>query len=329
MSALTIVMYHYIRDLARSRYPGLKALTVKAFEGQLDYIIQHYRVCAVQDVVAARRGERRLPPNACLLTFDDGFLDHFTTALPRLLDRGLPASFYPPAVPVEGGRVLDTHKIHFILAACPDRAKLARQLLDMIEGWRGDVALPPTDALWRQHAVGSRFDGPEVVFVKRVLQRGLPTDVRSVLTQRLFEEFVGVDVRAFAQELYMDLEQLRCLRRLGMDVGGHGAEHVWLDALDRRAQDAEISRTLAFLARVHGGVPVDWVMCYPFGSYDETTLELLRSRGCALGLTTRAAVAPDLGRPLELPRLDTNDLPTSATAEPGAWTVEALRGGHG
>ena len=85
MSALTIVMYHYVRDLARSRYPGLKALTVDAFDGQLDYITRHYRVCSVRDVVAATRGEHRLPPNACLLTFDDGFLDHFTTVLPRLV----------------------------------------------------------------------------------------------------------------------------------------------------------------------------------------------------------------------------------------------------
>lgn len=329
MSALTIVMYHYVRDLARSRYPGLKALGVDAFEGQLDYIARHYRVCAVRDVVAAARGERRLPPNACLLTFDDGFLDHFTTVLPRLLARGLSAGFYAPAAAVEERRVLDTHKVHFILASCADPAKLARRLLDMIEGWRGDAALPPADALWRQHAVASRFDGPEVVFVKRVLQRGLPAEVRSALARRLFEEFVGVDERVLAQELYMDLDQLRCLSRLGMDVGGHGAEHVWLDELDRAAQEAEIGRMLAFLARVHGRAPVDWVMCYPFGSYDDVTLALLRSRACALGLTTRVALAHDLGRPLELPRLDTNDLPTSATGEPGAWTVEASRGGHG
>jgi peptidoglycan/xylan/chitin deacetylase (PgdA/CDA1 family) len=329
VSALTIVMYHYVRDLARSRYPGLKALTVDAFDGQLDYLTRHYRICSVREVVAATRGEHHLPPNACLLTFDDGFLDHFTTVLPRLVARGITAGFYPPAAAVEGGRLLDTHKIQLILAACDDTGKLARRLLELIDGQEGVNGTPSGETLWRQHAIASRFDGPDVIFVKRVLQRGLPEAVRAALAQRLLEEYVGVDEATLAHELYMEPEHLRCMARLGMDVGGHGAAHVWLDSLSRSAQAAEIEATLGFLARIYCRPPENWVMCYPFGSYDATTLELLRERGCALGLTTRVDVAHDLARPLELPRLDTNDLPTSVAAHPVAWTARVLEGTRG
>src|SRR5206468_139537 len=188
----------------------------------------------------------RLPPNACLLTFDDGFLDHFTTVLPRLVARGLTAGFYPPAAAVEGRRLLDTHKIQLILAACDDTGKLARRLLDLIDAGRGDDGTPSGEALWRQHAVASRFDGPEVIFVKRVLQRGLPEALRSALAQRLLEEYIGVDEATLAHEL-----------------------------------------------------------------------------------TTRVDVAHDLTRPLELPRLDTNDLPISAATPPDAWTVKVLGGERG
>lgn len=329
MSALTIVMYHYVRDLARTRYPGLKALTVDAFEGQLDYIARHYRVCSVREVVAAARGGHRLAPNACVLTFDDGFLDHFTTVLPRLVARGFSAGFYPPASAVEGRRLLDTHKIQLILAACDDTGKLARRLLDLIDARRRDDATPSGEALWRQYAVASRFDGPDVIFVKRVLQRALPEAARSELAQRLLEEYVGVAEATLAHELYMEPEQLSCMAQMGMDVGGHGAAHVWLDSLARPAQAAEIDATIGFLTRIHGRPPEDWVMCYPFGGYDATTLELLQDRGCALGLTTRVDVAHGLDRPLELPRLDTNDLPTSAAAAPVAWTTRVLEGRNG
>jgi hypothetical protein len=34
-------------------------------------------------------------------------------------------------------------------------------------------------------------------------------------------------------------------------------------------------------------------------------------------------VIKDLGSPLELPRLDTNDLPTAGTAPVSAWTLRA------
>jgi hypothetical protein len=50
-------------------------------------------------------------------------------------------------------------------------------------------------------------------------------------------------------------------------------------------------------------------MCFAYGSRDATTLRLLRESGCPLGLTTDVGVATTDDDPLQLPRLDTNDLP--------------------
>jgi peptidoglycan/xylan/chitin deacetylase (PgdA/CDA1 family) len=323
MSTLTIVMYHYVRDVARSRHRGIKSRTIEEFEGQLDYIERYYAVTTTRAVVEAARGGRPLPPNACLLTFDDGFLDHYTVVFPRLLARGLPGSFYPPAVVTQGVRVLDVHKIHFILAATADHRALANRVVELIDCWRREVELPSAGALaaehWRPSPVG---DGPETAFIKRVLQKGLPAAVRAGIVRALFEERVGIDEPVFARELYMDLTQLRAMVVSGMEVGGHGAEHVWLDQLDADAQRREIAATCAFLAQVYGSAPVDWVLCYPYGASDATTRRLAAEAGVALGLTTRTGIACDLRVPLELPRLDTNDLPLRADASPVAWTVE-------
>jgi len=43
----------------------------------------------MRDVVDAVHGRRALPDHACALTFDDGFLDHFTVVFPRLVARRL------------------------------------------------------------------------------------------------------------------------------------------------------------------------------------------------------------------------------------------------
>jgi len=321
VTTITIVMYHYVRSRERGRYPGLKVRSVEEFEGQLDYIVRHYRVCAMADVVAAVRGREALPANACLLTFDDGFLDHYTTVFPRLVERGLSASFYPPVAAIEGRRVLDTHKIQIILAVTTDHRALAQRLLAMVDEYRHEWALPDAATLRAQHMQSSRFDAPEIVMVKRLLQRGLPDPVRAGLTRRLFEECAGMDEATVAGELYMDLPQLRTMVRQGMEVGGHGAAHVWLDSLAPADQEDEIAQTAAFLQRVHGAPASDWVMCYPFGGYGADTLRLLGPAGCALGLTTRVDVTTDLDSPLELPRLDTNDLPTAGAAPVSAWTL--------
>ena len=77
---VTIVMYHFVRDLRRSRYPAIKGLDVERFAGQLAHIQRHYTVVRMEDVVAAARDPGvALPPRALLLTFDDGYAEHYQT----------------------------------------------------------------------------------------------------------------------------------------------------------------------------------------------------------------------------------------------------------
>src|SRR5450755_1876778 len=216
---ITIVMYHYVRDLPRTRFPRIKGLLTEKFEGQLDYISGHYFVCSLADVIAASRGERELPPNACVLTFDDGLADHYQTVFPRLLDRGFTGAFFPSARPVEDHRVLDVHKIQFILAATEDHAALGRDLLRRIDEFRGRFAIPPENELWKQFAVAGRFDPPETFFLKQMLQWALPQAVRSEVTDQLFQQYVSADETSFSQELYMDVLQLRQMIASGMEIG--------------------------------------------------------------------------------------------------------------
>ena len=35
---LTVIMYHYVRDLKHSRYPDIKGLQVEEFRGQIQYL---------------------------------------------------------------------------------------------------------------------------------------------------------------------------------------------------------------------------------------------------------------------------------------------------
>jgi hypothetical protein len=204
--------------------------------------------------------------------------------------------------------VLDVHKIHFILAALGDAQRLLEEVLQLMNGLRGAFDLPDERVLRRRFLHAGRFDPPEVVFIKRVLQHGLPRPARAAIAAELFRRHVTADEAGFARELYLSVAQLQEMAAEGMDIGGHGRSHEWLGHLDAVAQAQEIESTRGLLADVLGTRPRDWIMSYPYGSYDSTTLALLSESGCALGLTTRVGVADDLSCPLELPRLDANDL---------------------
>ncbi len=77
MSKLTIVMYHYVRDLRHSRYPEIKGLQTELFEQQIAYIARRYNPISAYDLIEAVVGGEELPPKAILLTFDDAYIDHF------------------------------------------------------------------------------------------------------------------------------------------------------------------------------------------------------------------------------------------------------------
>ncbi len=51
-------------------------------------------VMATRDYIAAREGGARLPPRPVLLHFDDGYLDNYVNAVPILVARGMPATFF-------------------------------------------------------------------------------------------------------------------------------------------------------------------------------------------------------------------------------------------
>ena len=320
-SPLTIVMYHYVRELENSRYPAIKGLSLDSFVEQLDYLQRRYVVVRPEDVIAAAKdGGYGLPRNAALLTFDDGYIDHYTNVFPILFDRGLSAMFFPSVAPARDGRVLGVNKIHFILASVDDPVAPMAAIFEALDEFRDTHDLFSNDEYFAAHGEPNRWDPAEIAFTKRMLQQVLPDPLREKILDRLFRRFVTVDEPTLARELYMSGEQLKVMVATGMYVGSHSTTHPWLNAIDRAAQADEIDQSLTFLAEI--GAPVrDWVMCYPSGSYDDSLLDILRDRACAVGLTTEPTIA-DLARhdPLLLPRLDTNHLPVEAGAHANEWT---------
>jgi peptidoglycan/xylan/chitin deacetylase (PgdA/CDA1 family) len=315
-SELTVVMYHYVRDLARSRFPAIKGLDLERFRGQLAYLRRHHRFVRVEEVLAAVRAEAPLPERAVLLTFDDGYSDHFRYVFPILDDLGLQGCFFPPVRPLRERVVLDVNKIHFTLAAAPDVGEVAAFCLARVDELRDEFGLRPAADYERELAVPSRLDDARTMLVKRLLQRGLPEAARARIAAEVFQRFVTADEAAFAEELYLTWDQVRTMRRAGMWFGSHGVTHRWLDSLEAPEQRWELAGAVALLDEL-GYEARQRVVAYPYGGFNETTLSVAGELAHGLGFTVEPRVAV-LGRddPLRLPRLDTVDLPCDPDAPP-------------
>lgn len=311
---ITIVMYHYVRDLVHSRYPEIKGLDIRLFEEQLAYIQDHFQVIRMEELLAAYEdGDfSSLPERPLLLTFDDGYIDHYTVVYPLLKKFGMQGSFFPNAKAVKEHRLLDVNKIHHILATAPID-ELVQECYHVMDQYResGGV-IPPNEQIFQELAVPNRWDPGEVIFVKRLLQNYLPEEFRGEAATRLFERYVGIREENFARELYMNRDQIYCMKQGGMYFGLHGYDHYWLGKLPQKQMQEDVDQALAYFSDVIDNK--NWVMNYPYGNYNQDVVDYIRSRGCRLGLTVEARDAELMtDDQYLLPRWDTNDLPPKGT----------------
>lgn len=323
MNKVSIIMYHYVRDLKQGRFKDIKGLDTELFNGQVQYLLKHYNLVTMDEVIHAIDLGDPLPPKAALLTFDDGYNDHFDFVLPVLNKYKIQGSFYPSAKIVLNNEVLDVNKIHFILASVDKKEILIKEIFGKLEEYRNEYGLESNEHYYTTYAIAGRYDSKDVIFIKRMLQVVLPESLRNIICNELFHKYVSDDEATFSKSLYMNVDKLNQMRNEGMHIGSHGHDHYWLGSLSKEKQLAEIEKSLDFLAMV-GYNPDRWTMCYPYGNYNDDTLDILKTKNCKLALTTRISVA-DLGKEHKytLPRLDTNDIPTGANAAVNKWFTEA------
>lgn len=323
---ITVVMYHYVRDLKNSRYPDIKGLQTELFKEQIEYLKRNYNFVKIEDVIEAfEQGSTEcLPKHPVLLTFDDAYADHFYNVFPILEHEKIQGCFYAPVKAVTEHTVLDVNKIHFILASTPEEKlpNLINEIKLLLNKYRNDYQLLSFEDYYDQLAVANRFDPAEVIFIKRLLQVKLDEGLRKQMTDILFQKIVGIDEAAFSRELYMSKDQIKCMIDCGMHFGSHGYDHYWLNSLSKEKQEFEIKKSIEFIKDV-GGDPNNWTICYPYGAHDDATIELLKENGCKLGLTTRVELADPSDKEKDmiykLPRLDTNDIPKDRNAATNKW----------
>ena len=316
-------MYHYVRPLATSKYPNIKGLDIALFKEQIAYLKKHYTFITMQELIKSLDFNSPLPKKAVLLTFDDGYKDHYTEVFPVLISEGIQGSFYPPAKAIIEHKVLDVNKIHFILASVINKKTLVNEVFKLLDQFREQYNLESNDFYYNKLAKPNRFDTKEVIFVKRILQVELKEELRLILTDLLFKKFVGISEEVFSKELYMNINEIKIMKKNGMHIGSHGFDHYWLNSLIKNMQEDEIKKSLNFLDLI-GSDLENWTMCYPYGGYNKDTLMVLKKYNCKLALTTKTKVVKiDKKKRYELGRLDTNDLPKNKNSKTEKWYNQA------
>ncbi len=88
---MLILEYHKVNDRTKDEY----TVSTADFAAQMDALKEDgYTAISVLDFLKAKKGKQKLPEKPVVVTFDDGYSDNYTEALPILEKRGMKATVF-------------------------------------------------------------------------------------------------------------------------------------------------------------------------------------------------------------------------------------------
>tara|TARA_S200000501_G_scaffold363813_1_gene395174 strand:- start:1253 stop:2212 length:960 start_codon:yes stop_codon:yes gene_type:complete len=316
-------MYHYVRDNENYNY-DCYARRKCEFEAQINYFRKSSEIVDPGDLDKIKYYLCNRKKNAYLLTFDDGYKDHLYCS-EFLNNLNLKAVFFPPISAIEGN-LLDVNLIHILLGLRKfSKKELLNEIIVLCQNSDIKIDLEGEkvyiDEYINKFKNDSIFDNKINQIIKKILQRDIINQPkRTDICRRIFNKFNDGDLKKYAFNLYLNKEEMIKMKKLGMYFGSHGLNHLWLEKLEINEQYKEIKESFEYLKKISLISCNDpLIMCFPFGSYNQETISILKKLNVNYSLTTKngSASINSKNSIYELKRWDTNHFWNDEFRKPG------------
>ncbi len=273
---LPILMYHQVlpgEDIMRPF-----EITATHFEQQMHWISENFQpVDLIEGILATL--EDRLPAGAIAVSFDDGYENNLSVALPILDRYRIPATFFIASDYLDGGIMWNDAVLEMFRLVSLGTLDLSHLSLGVYSITK-DV---------------ERF--PAALTVLKQL-RHLPFKERS---QKVFALTQGY---ALPTGLMMSPPQVKSLHDAGMVIGGHTLSHPILTKVSRDEAWYQIHRNKEVLESIIDA-PIH-CFAYPNGKpnqdYDQAIRAMVEAAGYSVAVSTSIGTGTAQTHPFEFPR---------------------------
>lgn len=297
MTSFGLMLHHFEVE---GQPNGQGAITADKFAAMLEFLGPSTFLSPEEWMEGALSGTL-LPDHKCL-TFDDALLCQYEIALPVLDSYGLRAFWFVYSSVFEGNiEELEIYR-HFRTTRFSDMEEFYAKFFLTVESspWAAEYsygigAFDPSSYLaqFSFYTINDRrfrFTRDRILGPERYRQ-----------TMELMIEQSGFDKVVEARRLWMNDDHLLALHKDGHSIGLHSYSHpTVMKNLSSGDQKTQYARNAEHLQKLLGTAVVS--MSHPCGSYDERTLDILKSMGIRIGF--RSDMAQREYTQLELPRED-------------------------
>lgn len=275
---LNTFIFHRVLPVPDQIFPD--EVDAKRFDEMLGWIKQWFNVLPLDEAVV-RLQKSSLPPRAAAITFDDGYEDNYSVAMPLLKKHNVSATFFIATGFLDGGRMWNDSVIEAI-------RRTERPTLDLTS--IGLQVIRVTEIDEKRAAIA------KVIGALKYEQ----FDTRRAKTDAL-AELAGVELPT---DLMMNSVQVREMHAQGMGIGAHTVNHPILARIDLKSAEQEIINSKLVLESLINE-PIT-LFAYPNGKlgqdYEPEHAMLVQKLGFSTAVATDWGVANNKSDLFKIPR---------------------------
>jgi len=274
---LWILIFHRVLDKPDPLRPG--EIDSVTFDKVMCLLADFFNVFSLDEAVE-RLQSGSLPPRAVSITFDDGYADNLTTALPILKKYKLPATVFVSTGFLDGGRMWND------------------TIIESVRCWQESVI----DLSELQLGVldcETEHDKSNVI--ASIL--GAIKYFEPCLRQE-FVDIIEEKVECLPTDMMLTTEGVKSLYANGIEIGAHTVTHPILTSLNDRDAKSEIAKSKEQLEYIIGdGIRY---FAYPNGrykqDYNQRHVDILKRLNFKAALSTHWGVGTASTDKMQLPR---------------------------
>lgn len=297
-----VLMYHRVLLPEEANqcfsHPGI-VVSRNTFKLHIEFLNTHFTPLTLEQFERHLLSGEPFPRGACLITFDDGWIDNYSNALPILNELSTPAVvftatdyigsdsafwqerlghlIYKTVLLGFGTEILQDHGILF--SNTQNERELRSEIASIVDWYRKQPY--------------------ESVF-------SLIADLEEVL------RLGGYHAEVVPYDRFMSWEHIDSLVESGISVESHSCSHRILTRLDPQSLDSELEASRRIL-QDHLGHEIK-AIAYPNGDFNKSVREKVSKYGFRLAFTTQEGFADLTTDNLLIPRINMHESATSTTA---------------
>lgn len=292
---ILIFMIHGVVDYSTpiSWRPLRRQLTGENMERGLIALSRYYRFISMDQAYAMLTGREKIHPFCAVLTFDDGYENNVTHALPIMQRLGIPATFFLATGHIERREPFWYDRLDYAIQHLrkDQHVNFLKKKFLFFPGQEEELRF--TFSALRQAVKEDYRHYSETMANVRSIAEILEKNADC----RLSDVFEGDHFTAV-----MNWESVRHAAKQGVTIGSHTVDHVLLDHLDIDSARAQLFESKKL---IESQLDISCHhFCYPNGNWSEQVVDLVREIGFKAAVTIKHGFAQPGDNLLTLHRMN-------------------------